>query len=532
MRGGTAVRVAAPAGVIADRYRLLRPLGSGASASVWAAADQTLGRSVALKLLSEAAAADTEERERLRSEARALASLAHPHIVTVFDYLEAPSVDGSVQPVLVTELLEGESLQARLDRGPLPWGEAVSVCGEVADALAAAHRIGIVHRDVKPANVMLTAAGAKLLDFGIAQGPAQRGPTGGIAVGTPVCMAPEQLTGRGALPASDIYALGCVMHWCLTGRPPYPESDLAFLQHAHLHAAPPPLEVPELSEEIKDLYARCLAKDPDRRPTADDVLSVLVPHPHPPATVTPPDTDDATQMLPAFPPAGEDAGPVADAPRPPGRHAGPPVGPDRRGLLPVGLLLGALAVLAVLMLGLDQMTSGHDAGAAPAPGPGASGTATGTGTGAASPTSTVGSIVLPSASASASPSAPASLGATASSGPLPGLPNPATDPTGYLQGISAQISALSSRGPATLSGTAAQSLQASIGQLESAVGAAQQGNGKKQWRTVNGIISAIDQQLADYASNGEASASTQSLLTRELGVLQTQLTGSGDNNNG
>jgi len=128
MRGGTAVRVVAPAGVIADRYRLQRPLGSGASASVWAAADQTLGRSVALKLLSDASAADQRERERLRSEARALASLAHPHIVTVFDYLEAPGLDGSVQPVLVTELLEGRSLQARLAQGPLPWGEALSVC--------------------------------------------------------------------------------------------------------------------------------------------------------------------------------------------------------------------------------------------------------------------------------------------------------------------------------------------------------------------------------------------------------------------
>src|SRR5690242_7776951 len=150
MRGGTAVRVVAPAGVIAGRYRILRPLGSGASASVWAAADQTLGRTVALKLLSDAAASDARERERLRGEARALASLAHPHIVTVFDFLEAPGLDGSVQPVLVTELLEGESLQARLERGPLPWAEALSVLAELAEALAAAHRIGIVHRDVKP----------------------------------------------------------------------------------------------------------------------------------------------------------------------------------------------------------------------------------------------------------------------------------------------------------------------------------------------------------------------------------------------
>ncbi|HEU5332732.1 MAG TPA: serine/threonine-protein kinase [Actinocrinis sp.] len=530
MRGGTAVRVVAPAGVIADRYRILRPLGSGASASVWAAADQTLGRSVALKLLSDAAAADQRERERLRSEARALASLAHPHIVTVFDYLEAPGLDGAVQPVLVTELLEGESLQARLARGPLPWAEALSVCGELAEALAAAHRIGIVHRDVKPGNVMRTAGGAKLLDFGIAQGPAERGPTGGMAVGTPVCMAPEQLTGRGALPASDVYALGCVMHWCLTGRPPYPETDLAFLHHAHLHAAPPPLEVAELPEEINKLYARCLAKNPDQRPTADDVLGILGSHVHPPAAA--PDNGDATQMLPAFPPADADAESAADAPRAPGRHAGPPVALDRRRLLPIGLLLGALGVIAVLMVGLDQMTSGSDNGAAPATSHGPSGAATGAGAAGASPTSTAGSIVLPSASASASPSASPSLAATASPAALPGLPNPATDPIGYLRGVSAQISALSAQGPATLSGSAAQSLQGSIAQLESAVGTAQQGSGKKQWRTVNGLISGIDQQLATYASNGQASPSTQSLLTGELRQLQTQLTGGGGNNNG
>ena len=538
MRGGTAVRVMAPAGVIAGRYRLLRPLGSGASASVWAAADETLGRSVALKLLSDAAAANERERERLRAEARALASLAHPHIVTVFDFLEAPNGTGSVQPVLVTELLEGESLQARLARGPLRWAEATAVCGELAEALAAAHRIGIVHRDVKPANVMLTAAGAKLLDFGIAQGLAERGPTGGMAVGTPVCMAPEQLTGRGALPASDIYALGCLMHWCLTGRPPYPETDLAFLHHAHLHAAPPPLEVPELPAEVDELYARCLAKDPDQRPTADDVLEVLVPHE--PAPAERPEADDATQMLPAFPlaatdAAGADAGAAADAPRPSGRHAGPSGALERRGLLPIGLLLGALAVIAALLVGLDQMTSGGTAGAAPATGPGASGTATATNPDAAgaSPTPSAGSIVLPSASASPSATRSASLAAATSPGPLPGLPDPGTDPIGYLQGVSAQINALSARGPATLSASAAQSLQDSIGQLESAVGAARQGSGKKQWRTVNGLISGIDQQLAGYASDGQASQSTQSLLTGELQQLQTQLDNSaGGNSNG
>lgn len=227
MRGDAAVRVDAPGGMIANRYRLLHPLGSGSSATVWAATDETLGRRVALKLLSlPSTALDGErERERMRREAKALAALTHPRIVAVYDLLETETADGGLQSVLVTELLEGESLAARLEAGPLPWPEALSVCGQVADALAVAHEAGIVHRDVTPGNVFLTANGAKLLDFGIAQGPAERGPTGGLAVGTPVCMAPEQLTGRGAVPASDVYALGCVLYWSLTGRPPFQEND-------------------------------------------------------------------------------------------------------------------------------------------------------------------------------------------------------------------------------------------------------------------------------------------------------------------
>lgn len=526
MRGGTAVRVVAPAGVIADRYRLLRPLGAGASATVWAAADETLGRTVALKLLSDTAAADQVERQRLQAEARALASLAHPHIVTVFDYLEASGLDGSVQPVLVTELLEGRSLQARLDQGPLPWTEALSICGELADALAAAHRIGIVHRDLKPGNVMLTAGGAILLDFALAQGPAERGPTGGLAVGTPVCMAPEQLTGRGALPASDIYALGCVMHWCLTGRPPYPDTDLTWLNHAHLHAAPPPMEVPDLPERINELSQQCLAKNPAQRPTADDVLNLLAPYRRPRAAPER-DAGPATQLLTAF----TDVEPGDDGPRAPARHAGPSGDFDRRKVLPVGLLLGALGVIAVLLIGLNAMTSGNStAGAAPfksAVSPGASGTDSA----GASPTSTVASIVLPSASAfaSASASAPASAspGASASSGPLPTLPDPASNPIGYLQGMSAQIQVLSTRGPAVMSANAAQNLEGSISQLESAVSAAQQSGGRKQWRTVNSMISGIDQQLSGYVSNGEVSRSAQSLLSGELQQLASALNNSG-----
>src|SRR5713226_7213451 len=125
--------------LIAERYRLVRPLGSGGSATVWQAADTALHRTVALKLLHGASVADPVERERLRREARALARLTHPRITVVFDYLERPLPDGTPQPVLVTELLTGQSLAGRLQSGPLPPAEAITVCAQLADALRAAH---------------------------------------------------------------------------------------------------------------------------------------------------------------------------------------------------------------------------------------------------------------------------------------------------------------------------------------------------------------------------------------------------------
>lgn len=264
---------------------------------MWAAADETLGRQVALKLLSHASAAQKnadaradygvyradaadDVSEQLRREARALAALTHPHIIVVFDFLETPGVDGAVQPVLVTELLHGRSLAARLAEGRLPWPEALSVCGQLASALAAAHQAGIVHRDVTPGNVMLIDSGVKLLDFGLAEAvtTAEEPSDDGTTVGTPVCMAPEQLMGHGALPASDVYALGCVLHWCLTGRPPYRDKDINWLSQAHLRAEPPPLTIDGLPKGINELYLASLAKEPDERPTAEDAAAMLAPY--------------------------------------------------------------------------------------------------------------------------------------------------------------------------------------------------------------------------------------------------------------
>ena len=224
--------------LVEGRYRLLRPLGSGGSAWVWAARDESLGREVALKVLTGSTVQGGHERERLKREAELLAALDHPRITTVFDFAETFAQDGTGHPILVTELVDGESLAARLERGALRPEEALSVCAQVADALTAAHRAGVVHRDVKPGNVMLGPGGAKLLDFGISRRETDVDLTGQALIGTPACMAPEQWRGGTAEPASDVYALGCLLYWCMSGHGPYPDREITALGMSHLLADP------------------------------------------------------------------------------------------------------------------------------------------------------------------------------------------------------------------------------------------------------------------------------------------------------
>lgn len=556
--GDDEVRVVAPDGLIAERYRLLGPLGSGASATVWAAVDETLGRQVALKVLSGPTAADEGERGQLRREARALAALAHPHIIVVFDLLETPGLDGAVQPVLVTELLDGRSLAARLAEGPLPWQETLSLCGQLADALAAAHRAGITHRDVTPANMMLTDSGVKLLDFGIAQAAAEDGTVEGATVGTPVCMAPEQLTGHSALPASDMYAFGCVLHWCLTGQPPYRDRDITWLSHAHLHGAPPPLVIAGLPQGISELYLACMSKDPTRRPTAEQAVQTLALYGSVPAADKVRDVN-ATQVLPLYGTAdaadattaataglgilgigaaeagtggtagGTGEGGAADnaavTPRVARRHAGPSAGVDRRRLAPVGLLVAALLVIGLLMLGLVHTITG---GGAPADQSANGGSAAATA--GASPTSTVVSVSLPSGSAGASSSAQPSASASRTSSALSvsPLPGPGGDPLGYLRALSGQIQTLAAQGPGTLSANAGQNLSNSVGGLQSAVSSAQQNGGRKQWRNVSGMIGGVQRQVSGYASAGQMSSAAANLLSGELQRLAGSLPANGD----
>src|SRR5919107_5286548 len=202
---------------VADRYRLLDRLGTGGMSVVWRAHDEILDRDVAVKLLSPGVAANPGLVNRIRVEARAAARLRHPNVVEVHDFGETR--DGL--PYVVMELVEGCSLAAVLADGPLPWESAVHVCAQVAAALAAAHARGIVHRDVKPSNVMVTTDGVKLVDFGISATIGEADVIGGEVYGTPAYLAPERLARGTVRPATDVYALGLLLYLTLAGRLPW-----------------------------------------------------------------------------------------------------------------------------------------------------------------------------------------------------------------------------------------------------------------------------------------------------------------------
>ncbi|WP_433229166.1 serine/threonine-protein kinase [Micromonospora sp. CA-248260] len=263
--------------LLARRYRLLDRIGAGGMSVIWRARDEVLDRVVAVKVLAPSLAADARFRDMVREEARSAAQLVHPHVTAVHDYGEALAPDGEITSFVVMELLTGEELEHRLSEGPLPWPEAVEVGAQVAEALAAAHRLGIVHRDITPANVMMTRTGAKVLDFGIATqvGTPDDDEDGGT-FGTPAYVAPERLDGAPAQPSTDVYSLGVLLYETLTGHPPYPAETWEQLADAIVDETPPSLDgVPGLPPVVVDVCLRCLARDPHDRPTAHQVATAL-----------------------------------------------------------------------------------------------------------------------------------------------------------------------------------------------------------------------------------------------------------------
>lgn len=259
--------------LLGGRYRLVERLGVGGMSVVWRGFDEVLRRQVAVKVLDDTRATDPAFRRRIRTEARAAARLCHPHITNVYDFGETDTT-----PYVVMELVDGDPLADVLTQdGPLHWRTAVAVCGEVASALAAAHQSGIVHRDVKPANVMLTEAGAKVVDFGLSAliGESDVGPDGNL-LGTPAYLAPERLDGGAVSPAADVYGLGLLLYRTLTGQRPWHVASMGEMLRAHRYAEPMPLpDVDGLPVEVAELCERCLAKDPAERPTSAEVAAVL-----------------------------------------------------------------------------------------------------------------------------------------------------------------------------------------------------------------------------------------------------------------
>jgi len=281
-------------------YEILSPLGAGGMGEVYRARDTRLGRDVAVKVLPEHLSAQPEIRTRFEREAKTVSSLNHPNICTLFDV----GTEGETA-YLVMELVDGETLSARLGRGALPAPELLRIGAQVADALDRAHRAGVIHRDLKPGNIMLTKSGAKLMDFGLARATGLAGPsttssptgatqthsptigkalTGeGTLLGTFQYMSPEQLEGAEADVRSDIWALGCVLYEMATARRAFEGRSQASLIAAILEREPAPIvEIPSGSasgafagaapQGLDRLIRNCLVKDPDERiQTAHDV---------------------------------------------------------------------------------------------------------------------------------------------------------------------------------------------------------------------------------------------------------------------
>jgi eukaryotic-like serine/threonine-protein kinase len=259
-----------PGTLLDARYRLIDHLGSGGMSTVWRARDERLGRIVAIKVLAPALIADAVSRQRLRTEAQSLARLSHSHIADVYDYATAETTSGTV-PFLVMELVHGRSLSDVLAQdGTMPWQQAVAVTAQIAAALAAAHQRGIVHRDISAGNVLLTATGVKLIDFGICAGEGDPEiDDSGQLVGTPAYLAPERIVGRPVQPTADVYAVGVLLYRMLSGHLPFAASSPKDLIRAHHSGTPEPLpSIEGMPSSVEELCTRCIAKDPGERPTA------------------------------------------------------------------------------------------------------------------------------------------------------------------------------------------------------------------------------------------------------------------------
>jgi eukaryotic-like serine/threonine-protein kinase len=319
---------------MAERYELEELVGTGGMSSVYRAHDRLLERDVALKVLHQQFVADTDYVERFRREARSVAQLSHPNIVTVIDRGEQ---DG--RQFIVFEYINGENLKALVEReGPLSEEDAVRLALQIARALGFAHDNGLVHRDVKPQNVLLNGDGqAKVTDFGIARSLDVKGglTQTGTVMGTSDYIAPEQARGSRVDAQSDIYSLGAVLYELLTGEVPFPGDNFVAVAMRHINEPPPSVRErrPDVSPRLDALIRRAMAKEPrDRFGSMDELCAELN------ACLSPETGVSGAQTMVV---------PRRKRPRPPA---------ERPTVWPLILLLGGLAVLAVILAAVFAFT--------------------------------------------------------------------------------------------------------------------------------------------------------------------------------
>ncbi|MGY1716717.1 protein kinase [Geodermatophilus sp. SYSU D01106] len=359
--------------MLGDRYELAQLIAAGGMGQVWRASDLLLHREVAVKVLRSEYTGDPTFLARFRAEAQHAAALSHPNIAAVYDYGETTAGDtGETLAYLVMELVEGQPLSALLrQEGPLDPPTTLSVLSQTAAALAEAHRAGLVHRDVKPGNILVRPDGSvKITDFGIAwsAGSVPLTRTGQV-IGTPQYLSPEQAEGHHATPASDVYALGLVGYECLAGHPAFDGDNAVTIALKQLRSDPEPLP-DTLPVDVRTLIRRALAKDPSLRmpdgaafvAAVEDARAGRLPAFEPPVpagpstvaagwAVAPADPGPPTQAA-AGPPAAADLAAGAGLPAGALPRRSPPPAPRRRVaavLVPLlALLLGAGAAAAVV----------------------------------------------------------------------------------------------------------------------------------------------------------------------------------------
>jgi serine/threonine-protein kinase len=357
-----------PNGTPFGRYRLVQLLGRGGMGEVWRAYDSVTERIVAIKVLPANLSDDEDFQRRFRREAHAAARLDTPHVVPIYDYGE---IDGRL--FVSMRLIKGRDLATVLDDGPLDPARAVRIVDQVAEALHAAHEIGLVHRDIKPANILLDDRDfAYLIDFGIARALDETRMTkSGNAIGTFAYIAPERLDPHAAEDArADIYSLACVLYEALTGKPPFAGSTTAHLIAAHLNTPPPRPSTtqPDVPPQVDEVIAKGMAKDPDNRyattvelaDAARDAITVPIARPaptpaKPPTELAPspsllPPTEQAYNRATAQPMTVRAESPAPAKPVPPPQPA-PPI-PARAGGISrrtkIALIVGAIAFVAVI----------------------------------------------------------------------------------------------------------------------------------------------------------------------------------------